>query len=42
MKAIKLKLYQNMVNYKVPTSFQLKESYLTTIFNSNWNGSFSM
>ena len=27
MKAIKLKLYQNMVNYKVPTSFQLKESY---------------
>ena len=27
MKAIKLKLYQNMVNYKVPTSFQLQESY---------------
>ena len=27
MKAIKLKLYQNMVNYKKPTSFQLKESY---------------
>lgn len=27
MKAIKLKLYQSMVNYKVPTSFQLKESY---------------
>ena len=27
MKAIKLKLYQNMVNYKIPTSFQLKESY---------------
>ena len=27
MKAIKLKLYQNMVNYRVPTSFQLKESY---------------
>ncbi|BBM44964.1 type I-B CRISPR-associated protein Cas5b [Leptotrichia trevisanii] len=27
MKAVKLKLYQNMVNYKVPTSFQLKESY---------------
>ncbi len=27
MKAIKLKLYQNMVNYKVATSFQLKESY---------------
>ena len=27
MKAIKLKLYQNMMNYKVPTSFQLKESY---------------
>jgi len=27
MKAIKLRLYQNMVNYRVPTSFQLKESY---------------
>lgn len=27
MKAVKLKLYQNMVNYKKPTSFQLKESY---------------
>lgn len=27
MKAIRLKLYQNMVNYRVPTSFQLKESY---------------
>lgn len=27
MKAIKLKLYQNMANYKVATSFQLKESY---------------
>lgn len=27
MKAIKVKLYQNMVNYKVATSFQLKESY---------------
>ena len=26
-KAIKLKLYQNLVNYKKPTSFQLKESY---------------
>lgn len=26
-KAIRLKLYQNMVNYKKPTSFQLKESY---------------
>lgn len=25
--AIRLELYQNMVNYKVPTSFQLKESY---------------
>ncbi|MCB5951160.1 CRISPR-associated protein Cas5 [Enterococcus sp. BWT-B8] len=27
MKAIKLKLYQNMVNYKKATSFQLKETY---------------
>lgn len=27
MKAIKLKLYQNMVNYRKPTSFRLKESY---------------
>lgn len=27
MKAIRLKLYQNMVNYKKPTSFQLKETY---------------
>jgi CRISPR-associated protein Cas5t len=27
MKAIRIKVYQNMVNYKVPTSFQLKESY---------------
>ena len=27
MKAIKLKLYQNLVNYKKPTSFQLKETY---------------
>lgn len=27
MKVIKLKLYQNMVNYKRPTSFQLKETY---------------
>lgn len=26
-KAVRLKLYQNMVNYKKPTSFQLKESY---------------
>ena len=26
-KAVKLKLYQNMANYKKPTSFQLKESY---------------
>lgn len=26
-KAIRLKLYQNMVNYKKPTSFQLKETY---------------
>lgn len=26
-KAIKLKIYQNLVNYKKPTSFQLKESY---------------
>ena len=26
-KAIRLKLHQNMVNYKKPTSFQLKESY---------------
>lgn len=27
MKAVKLKLYQNMANYKIPTSFQLKETY---------------
>lgn len=27
MKVIRLKLYQNMVNYKIQTSFQLKESY---------------
>lgn len=27
MKAIRLKLYQSMVNYKKPTSFQLKETY---------------
>ena len=27
MKTIRLKLYQNMVNYKKPTSFQLKETY---------------
>lgn len=27
IKAIRLKLYQNMVNYKKPTSFQLKETY---------------
>ncbi len=26
-KAIRLRLYQNMVNYKKPTSFQLKETY---------------
>lgn len=26
-KAIRLKLYQNMVNYKKPTSFQLKETF---------------
>lgn len=26
-KAIKIKLYQNMVNYKKPNSFQLKETY---------------
>lgn len=25
--AVKINLYQNMVNYKTPTSFQLKESY---------------
>lgn len=27
MKAIRIKLYQNLVNYKKPTSFQLKETY---------------
>ncbi|PEJ36424.1 type I-B CRISPR-associated protein Cas5 [Bacillus pseudomycoides] len=27
MKAIRLKIYQNLVNYQKPTSFQLKESY---------------
>lgn len=27
MKVVKLRLYQNMVNYKKPTSFQLKETY---------------
>lgn len=26
-KAVRLRLYQNMVNYKKPTSFQLKETY---------------
>jgi CRISPR-associated protein Cas5t len=26
-KSVRLKLYQNMVNYKKPTSFQLKETY---------------
>lgn len=27
MKAIRIKMYQNMVNYRKPTSFQLKETY---------------
>lgn len=27
MKAIRLEIFQNLVNYKLPTSFQLKESY---------------
>ncbi len=27
MKAIRIKLSQDMVNYKKPTSFQLKETY---------------
>ncbi|MFT8323295.1 MAG: type I-B CRISPR-associated protein Cas5b [Bacillus sp. (in: firmicutes)] len=27
MKALRIKLYQNMVNYKLPSSFQLKETY---------------
>lgn len=27
MKAVKIKAYQMMANYKIPTSFQLKESY---------------
>ena len=27
MKAIRVKLWQDMVNYKKPTSFQLKETY---------------
>lgn len=27
MRAIRLKLYQNLANYKIPNSFQLKESY---------------
>jgi len=27
MKAIRIKLYQNMVNYKLPSSLQLKETY---------------
>lgn len=27
MRAVRLKLYQNLVNYRKPTSFQLKESY---------------
>ena len=27
MKAIRVKLYQNLVNYRKPTSFQLKESF---------------
>ena len=27
MRAVRLKLYQNLVNYKKPTSFQLRETY---------------
>lgn len=27
MKGIRIEAYQNLVNYKKPTSFQLKESY---------------
>lgn len=27
MKAVRIKLYQNLVNYRMPTSFQLKETY---------------
>lgn len=27
MRAVRIKLYQNLVNYKKPTSFQLKETY---------------
>lgn len=27
MKAIRVRIYQNMVNYRKPTSFQLKETY---------------
>ncbi|MGN8843089.1 type I-B CRISPR-associated protein Cas5b [Niallia sp. HCP3S3_B10] len=27
MRALRIKLYQNMVNYKLPSSFQLKETY---------------
>ena len=34
MKAIKFKIYQNLVNYKVPTSFQLKETYPLPPFSS--------
>lgn len=34
MKAIKFKIYQNLVNYKVPTSFQLKETFPLPPFSS--------
>ncbi len=27
MRAVRLKLYQNLANYKKPTSFQLRETY---------------
>ena len=34
MKVIKFKIYQNLVNYKVPTSFQLKETFPLPPFSS--------
>ena len=33
-KAVRLCLYQNLVNYKKPTSFQLKESYIMMVLMS--------
>lgn len=34
MKAIRLKIFQNLVNYKLPTSFQLKETYPLPLYST--------